>query len=115
MARRTVLALEDDLTGGPADETVRFSLDGVDYEIDLSAQNAERFRNDLDKFVAAARRLRARSLREIANPRIDREQLTAIRHWARSQNLAVSTRGRIPTEVMDAYNGQNGGQARLGS
>ncbi|GAA0607975.1 hypothetical protein GCM10009547_07400 [Sporichthya brevicatena] len=62
MARRTVKALQDDLTGGPADETVRFSLDGIDYEIDLSAKNAERLRSDLDLYVAAARRVRANSL-----------------------------------------------------
>ncbi|WP_019873789.1 histone-like nucleoid-structuring protein Lsr2 [Sporichthya polymorpha] len=62
MARKKVKALEDDLTGGPADETVRFSLDGIDYEIDLSAKNAERLRSDLDMYVAAARRVRALSL-----------------------------------------------------
>ena len=61
MARKTVVALEDDLSGGPADETVCFSLDGVDYEIDLSSRNAEQLRNELDVFVAAARRLRARA------------------------------------------------------
>jgi hypothetical protein len=105
MARKTVVALEDDLSGGPADETVRFSLDGVDYEIDLSAQNAEQLRNELDVFVAAARRLRSRALRDnIPSPRVDRAQLTAIREWARGQGLQVSPRGRIPEAVMDAYN-----------
>lgn len=40
MAHKVTVALEDDLTGGPADETVRFAVDGTDYEIDLSAKNA---------------------------------------------------------------------------
>jgi hypothetical protein len=106
MARKTVVALEDDLTGGPADETVRFSLDGVDYEIDLSAHNAERLRSDLDVFVAAARRVRTRAFRDIATPRVDRAQLTAIREWARGQGLPVSPRGRIPESVLDAYHRQ---------
>jgi hypothetical protein len=112
MARKTVTALEDDLTGGPADETVRFSLDGIDYEIDLSARNAERLRNEFDAFVAAGRRLRTPELNGVrpgsggATPRIDRAQLTAIREWARRQGLRVSPRGRIPTDVMDAYNRQ---------
>jgi hypothetical protein len=107
MARKTVVALEDDLSGGPADETVCFSLDGIDYEIDLSAGNAERLRSDLDVFVAAARRVRARSLREnIPSPRIDRAQLAAIREWAQRHGLQVSPRGRIPEAVMDAYNRQ---------
>lgn len=108
MARKTVVALEDDMTGGPAHETVRFSLDGVDYEIDLSAQNAERLRNGLDQFVAAGRRVRARTLREVPSPRVDRAQLTAIRDWARSQGLPVRLRGRIPSEVLEAYHRQTG-------
>ena len=42
MARREVVVLEDDLEGGSADETVKFALDGVQYEIDLTAKNAAR-------------------------------------------------------------------------
>ena len=106
MARKTVVALEDDLSGGPADETVRFSLDGVDYEIDLSSHNAEKLRSELDEFVAAARRLRTRALRDIPSPRVDRAQLTAIREWARGQGLQVSPRGRIPEAVLEAYHRQ---------
>jgi nucleoid-associated protein Lsr2 len=40
MAQKVTVALEDDLTGGPANQTVRFAVDGTDYEIDLSAKNA---------------------------------------------------------------------------
>lgn len=107
MSRKTVVALEDDLTGGPADETVRFSLDGVDYEIDLSARNAEKLRAEFDVFVAAARRLRQQALRNSTpSPRVDRAQLTAIREWARNQGLQVSPRGRIPEAVLEQYNRQ---------
>ena len=34
MAQKVTIALEDDLTGGPAEQTVRFAFDGTDYEID---------------------------------------------------------------------------------
>ena len=44
MARKVTVALEDDLDGGPAHQTVRFALNGADYEIDLSGQNATAFR-----------------------------------------------------------------------
>ena len=44
MAQKITVALEDDLDGGPADETVRFGLGGTDYEIDLSTKNATAFR-----------------------------------------------------------------------
>ena len=40
MAQKVTVALEDDLTGGPADQTVRFAFDGTEYEIDLNAKNA---------------------------------------------------------------------------
>ena len=40
MAQKVSVVLEDDLTGGPAEQTVRFAFDGTDYEIDLNAKNA---------------------------------------------------------------------------
>ena len=42
MAQRVTVMLEDDLTVGPAEQTVRFSFDGTDYGIDLNAKNAAR-------------------------------------------------------------------------
>ena len=33
MAQKITVALEDDLDGGPADETVRFRLGGSEYEM----------------------------------------------------------------------------------
>lgn len=48
MASKTLVILEDDLSGGKADETITFSLDGVAYEIDLSTKNAANLRDALD-------------------------------------------------------------------
>ena len=56
MARRVHIVLEDDLDGGPADETVVFGLDGREYEIDLSAQRAESLRDALQTYISAGRR-----------------------------------------------------------
>jgi hypothetical protein len=61
VARKTVVELVDDVDGGQADETVRFGLDGVDYSIDLSAENATRLHDILAPFVASARRSTSRS------------------------------------------------------
>jgi hypothetical protein len=47
MAQKLTVALEDDLDGGPADETVRFGLSGTEYEIDLSMKNTTAFRRQL--------------------------------------------------------------------
>ena len=54
MAQKVTVALEDDLDGGPADETVRFGLGGADYEIDLSAKNARAFRKQLTPLIEHA-------------------------------------------------------------
>jgi hypothetical protein len=121
MAQRTMVLLEDDLDGGDADQTVTFSLDGVSYEIDLSESNAGRLRAVLGPYVGAGRRIGGSSLavrapadaREVAAPprsrasgpaRTDRDQLAAIRAWARRRGLEVNDRGRIPAHIMEQYN-----------
>ena len=108
MAQKVVVSLVDDLDGGAADETVQFSLDGKHYEIDLSDKNAAALRDALVDYVGAARRpsggTRTRTTAANARAGLDREQNQAIRDWAREQGMNVSDRGRIPTEVTDAYN-----------
>ena len=47
MAQKVTVMLEDDLTGGPAEQTVWFAFDGTDYEIDLNAKNAAAFGKQL--------------------------------------------------------------------
>ena len=59
----------DDLTGSSGAETVRFSFDGVDYEIDLTEHNQRRFRNAMQPYINAVRR---RDYRTTELPRSDR-------------------------------------------
>jgi len=112
MAKKVTVTLVDDFDGeGPADETVEFSIDGVSYEIDLSAKNAKKLRDDLKQWTEAGRRVggrrRGRSAgatgRAAGRGSIDREQSAAIRDWARRNGHKVSTRGRIPAEVIEAF------------
>ena len=60
MAQRTVVQLTDDLDGKPIPdgkgETIRFSLDRTDYEIDLTDKNAKALRDAFATYVSAARR-----------------------------------------------------------
>jgi hypothetical protein len=56
MAQKVAVVLEDDLTGGPAEQTVRFSFDGADYEIDLNAKNAAALHRQLAPYIEHARR-----------------------------------------------------------
>ena len=61
MAKKVTVTLVDDFDGdGPADETVEFSIDGVAYEIDLSARNAKKLREDLKQWIEAGRRVGGR-------------------------------------------------------
>ncbi len=57
MATKTEVLLVDDLTGEAADTTVKFSLDGTDYELDLSDENAGEMRESFAKYVSAARKV----------------------------------------------------------
>jgi len=56
MAQKVTVTLEDDLTGGPAEQTVRFAFDGTDYEIDLNAKNAAAFGKQLAPYLEHARK-----------------------------------------------------------
>ena len=64
MAQKVRIILEDDLDGGPADETIRFGLDGAHYEIDLSSANAARLRDAIRPFVAKSRRVHLNGARQ---------------------------------------------------
>jgi hypothetical protein len=113
MAQIREVRLIDDLDGEAADETIEFGIDGKNYEIDLSKDNAGKLRDALAAYVAAARRSGGRRSRSTASaaparrPSIDREQNQAIREWARKRGMKVSDRGRIPAEVLEAYHKEN--------
>ena len=69
MAQKVRIILEDDLDGGPADETIRFGLDGAHYEIDLSSANAARLRDAIRPFVAKSRRVQGTATQRTRAPR----------------------------------------------
>lgn len=57
---QAVITTEDDIDGSEAVETIAFALDSTEYEIDLSASNAEELREVMEKYVAVARRAAGR-------------------------------------------------------
>jgi len=103
MAQKVTVALEDDLDGGPADETVRFGFGGTDYEIDLSATNARAFRKQLTPFVEHARKAGRGPARRTARTPAGRQRSGEVRAWAKDHGIAVSERGRIPVSVLEQY------------
>src|ERR1700747_3567491 len=76
----------DDLDGSEAEGTVRFGLDGAEYEIDLNAEHARALRDALARYVQAAR--------------ADGVDSTEVREWAKAQGIDVKDRGRVPAELV---------------
>jgi hypothetical protein len=110
MAQKVVVELVDDLDGSVSDgiSTVTFGLDGASYEIDLNEDNAERLRESLARYLGAARRTGGRIKRSASTgpstrPAVDRDQTKAIREWARNNGWALADRGRIPANVVTAF------------
>lgn len=112
MAKQTITRLIDDLDHGDADETVKFGLDGVQYEIDLSAKNASKLREAFAPYVSAGTKAGGRAsaggTRRRGSQSLDREQNRAIREWAKSKNKKISDRGRIPEEIVAEYQASAG-------
>jgi nucleoid-associated protein Lsr2 len=109
MARQVITTLIDDLDGKKADRTVEFSLDGINYTIDLSEANAGKLRKALDPYINAGTRL-GRGTGRIAGRRAvpsrtagSRDENRLIREWAVANGHQISERGRIPQSVTDAY------------
>jgi ribosomal protein L16/L10AE len=112
MAQRVQVLLEDDLSGGTADETVSYALDGQAYEIDLNSKNAEALRKALAKYLAASRKVKARPVRPAVMRRTTVPQQTrthvgpdpkAVRAWAGSAGVTIPARGRIPAAVLAEF------------
>jgi hypothetical protein len=108
MAQKVQTLLIDDLDGGEAEATVRFALDGTDYEIDLSAKHAQALRKALAPYLGAARRASGsvirrpgRSGRRAAN--VGGPDPTAVREWAKSHGIEVKDRGRVPAELVAKF------------
>jgi hypothetical protein len=86
MATKVLTTLQDDIDGSNAVETVRFGLDGVEWEIDLSERRK----------VGGHRRRKAANSTTEFDPK-------AVRKWAEANGIEVNSRGRIPAELVDRY------------
>ena len=113
MAQKYLVQIVDDLDGTQLDqndaEQVSFAIDGVSYVIDLSTSNAENFRNTLRRYTDAApradtaARATGGSTRRESGTSTKRTDLEQVRDWANANDRPVSTRGRIPAAILEAY------------
>jgi uncharacterized membrane protein len=117
MARKELVILTDDLDNSEIDPatvdgpTVRFGMDGVEYEIDLGVRNQAALREILGEYVQSGRRTggaarKGRRPAAAAPPATSsRAENAAIREWAEASGIDVNARGRLPKEVIERYRG----------
>ncbi|MFC9557360.1 Lsr2 family protein [Rhodococcus sp. NPDC056960] len=111
MARKVVVELVDDIDGtafGDDGESIHYAVDGVEYEIDLKAEHAKELREIFEYYIQHSTRVGGRKHRadRSANPttaKRRRDETKKIRAWAIEQGYELSSRGRIPTEVEEAF------------
>ena len=109
MAQKVQVVFIDDLDGSEATGTVKFGLDGVNYEIDLNSQHEDEFRRALAPFTAHARKAKvATAPARGQRARHSREQVQLIREWAKDNGFDVKDRGRVPADVVAEYQQANG-------
>ena len=111
MAQKIQTVFVDDLDGTEAEGTVRFGLDGAEYEIDLNAAHAEALREALAPYVSAARRAGGgtrRPARAVRRAPATGLNTTEVREWAKSQGIDVKDRGRVPAELVVKFKAATG-------
>src|SRR5579863_1027066 len=101
----------DDLDGSTAEGTVRFGLDGTEYEIDLNAEHAKSLRDALARYVGAARRVSGGTRRPARSGRrasASGLNSTEVREWAKAQGIEEKDRGRVPAELVVRFRAATG-------
>jgi hypothetical protein len=111
MAQKVQTLFIDDIDGSEADGTVRFGLDGTDYEIDLSTVHAQELRAVLASYLSASRRVGGGARRPARSGRSGPASglnPTAVREWAKTQGIDVKDRGRVPAELVVKFKAATG-------
>jgi hypothetical protein len=106
MAQKIQTLFIDDIDGGEADGTVRFALDGAEYEIDLSSKHDEELRSALRGYIDHARKVSGPA-RKAGPGRHGRKpsavNTVAVRSWARENGYDIKDRGRVPADLVAKY------------
>ena len=114
VAQKITTLFIDDIDGGAAEGTVRFALDGTEYEIDLNAKHSDELRSALGKYVSHARKVGGATRRAGRTAgRTGRGvgstlNTTEIRNWARENGFDIKDRGRVPADLVAKYQAATG-------
>ena len=103
MAKKVESYLVDDLDGSQPAQTVRFGLNGAQYEIDLADHNANELLEKLDCYIKAGRRVTVRRGGSQGRSGYHHDRLQAARKWLRENGHDIGDRGRIARELLEQY------------
>jgi hypothetical protein len=105
MAQKIQTLFIDDIDGGEAEGTVRFALDGSEYEIDLNGKHSEELHSVLGRYISHARKVGGTARRGVArgSRKSNTVDTVAVRAWAREQGIDIKDRGRVPADVIAKY------------
>ena len=102
MASKTIVV--DDLDGSEGAQTIQFSIQGSEYEVDLTDSNVARLHEALEPYVKVARKVGVGGrIRRAVGTDKSSVDLKALRAWAASNDIDVPKRGRIPQSIVDKF------------
>lgn len=111
MGTKTVTVMTCDLHGDDTQgvETVPFSMDGKQYELDVCRKHARELRSLVKPYAEAARPIKkaTNGKRRAYTRTIVEPSQSTVRAWALSNGYEVSSYGRVPATVVDAYKAAN--------
>ena len=109
MAQQIQTLFIDDIDGGAADGTVRFGLDGTNYEIDLSDEHSDELRKALEEYIEHSRKVGGTARRSPRGHRSAPSVDTAkVREWAKGNGYDIKDRGRVPADLVAKYQAASG-------
>ena len=110
MAQKIQTLFIDDIDGGAAEGTVRFGLDGTEFEIDLNARHSSELRQALETYIQHARKVGSAARRGRGNRRgrAGSADTARVREWAREKGYDIKERGRIPADIVVKYEAARG-------
>jgi len=109
MAQRIQTLFIDDIDGGAADGTVRFGLDGADYEIDLSGEHSDELRKALGKYIEHSRKVGGAARRAARGGRgANGIDAAKVREWAKGNGYDIKDRGRVSADLVEKYQAASG-------
>ena len=113
MAQKVQTLFVDDIDGSAAEGTIRFGLDGTDYEIDQNTEHVQALRDTLAPEIGAARRASGAARRPARGGRkasANGVNTTEVREWAKAQGMDVKDRGRVPAELVVKFTAATGNE-----